>query len=487
MPATFARLTPVLLCLFISLATAHAQPATPSPVGTPISYGATVTGRLDNRAPLAIYSFEGLRGEYVALRLRATSGNLDPILTVVDEQGVPLLVRDDSDGGRYASVSQVRLPANRRYIVTVGRFGYALGTTAGDYELTLTRLGVSPESGSALRFGDTVANVISDAQPQVYYTFRAERGDIVTITMRRDSGTLDPYLQVVNPARVIVAENDDMPFSNDAQIDRWLVQESGQYLIIATRYGGQAGQTSGGFLLTLERGASNLLGTTPQVAVPILPGTPDRAEITNDRPVRYYTFFAQRDDLVTVAMNRLGGTLDPLLDLFDADLNLIASNDDIVPGANRNARIDRLRIPADGVYFIAATRYEREQGTTSGGFELRLEISGNAFAAVPSTVAIIEYGTTITGFLDDLNPQLLYAFYGEQGERVRVAMNRTDGNFLPVVTLLDSATREIAQSPPGSANALIDTFTLPQSGVYFLRATRQNSVGDGGFILLVNR
>ncbi|NOG51987.1 MAG: hypothetical protein HND48_23035 [Chloroflexi bacterium] len=54
---------------------------------------------------------------------------------------------------------------------------------------------MSAESGSALRFGDTVANSITNDQYEVYYSLRARRGDLITLTMRLDSGNLDPLLQ----------------------------------------------------------------------------------------------------------------------------------------------------------------------------------------------------------------------------------------------------------------------------------------------------
>jgi len=475
----------VLMLLMIGTFAA-AQDTTPAPQSTPLTYGATVSGRLDDRTPRVQYAFEGLRGEYLTLRLRTLDGTLDPVLTVLDESGAPLLIRDDSDGVIDAVVRQVRLPANARYTVVVGRFGYALGSTSGAYELTIERVGVSPESGSALRYGDTVANSITDGAPQVFYTFRAQRGDIITLTMRRDSGTLDPLLRIVNVSRQIIAQDDDSLNAHDARIERFTIQEDGQYLIIATRYGGEAGQTIGNFLLTLQRADNSGLGASPEVSIPLTSGIPDERELSAERWQLFYSFSARRDDLITLRLDRVDGSLDPFIELLDANLQPLISHDDIEEGVQRNSLIEDYRIPADGTYYVIATRFERQAGTTIGRYRLTLELQGSAFASVPSDIAIVEDGQTVVSFLDDIQSERLFAFYGQEGATVRISANRTEGNVLPVVTLLNEARSPLSESASGTANALINGYTLPTSGTYYVRVARQNGVGAGGFVLLVN-
>ena len=137
-----------------------------------------------------------------------------------------------------------------RYFVVISRFGQSLGSTAGDYELHMTRKGVLSERGSSLRYDDSVIGTISDSNSEVYYTFQAEQGDILTISMVRSSGTLDPYLRVVDADRFLIAENDDQVGADtrNAQIDALIIERSGTYLIVATRYD----DSSGSFVLRIE-------------------------------------------------------------------------------------------------------------------------------------------------------------------------------------------------------------------------------------------
>src|SRR5690606_10075334 len=112
-------------------------------------------------------------------------------------------------------------------------------------------------------------------------------------------------LRVVNAARQIVAENDDYPGSNDARISDLVIEEDGQYLIIASRYGFSSGTSTGSFFLSLERSDKSGEGGSSQVAIRLLPGQAREGEITSERPLVYYYFEARRDDVITLRMSRL--------------------------------------------------------------------------------------------------------------------------------------------------------------------------------------
>jgi hypothetical protein len=446
--------------------------------GTPVEYGVVTTGRLDNRTPRTLYRFEGLRGEYVSIRVRATDGDLDPVLSVLDENGSLLVTRDDAAGQKWAVVRQMRIPRSGSYQVVVGRFGYGLGSTSGGYDLLIERVGVSFESGSALRYGDTVVNTITDETPEIYYTFRARRGDIVTLTMRRDTGTLDPLLRVINSALRIVAENDDMPGSTDAQVAELVIEEEGTYAILATRYLG-----TGSFLLSLHLNEGSGEGASPQVAIRLRPGQPVEGELTVDRYQQFYRIEASRDDIVTLRMTRTGGTIDSYLVLANAALQEMVSDDD--SAGNQNALIENYRIPQDGVYYVIATRYEREAGTTIGRYRLELTSRGNAFAGVAEGAVQLNYNTNATGAINDMTDEVLYAFYGIQGDSITALMNRTNGDLQPALFLLDNNQQVISESGGGNANVSIENFTLPRTGLYYLRASRADDDSSGGFVLVL--
>ncbi len=490
------RLRTLLFLLIFAALPARAQTTDPLVTAAQvdvigIDYGLRITGTLGNAAPRAIYAFDGMRGEVVSVTLTTKTGDLDPMLTVLDADGVPLAHFDDMGSSRDLRLESLRLPRSDRYLLVVARFGYALGTTSGTYDLTIERVGVSSASGSALRYGDTIINEISDVTPQIYYSFRARRGDIVNIQMQRISGNLDTYLQVVNQNALVVADNDDMPGSGslDAEISNLVVEEDGTYVIIASRFGQAAGRSAGGFSLILEEAVNSGMGNSLAAALPVLEDLPMEGELSNEHYARFYQFDAQANEVVSVRMERLNGSIDSFLAIAtDTGVELTA-NDDVE--GSQNSAIENFLIPADGTYTIIATRFEREVGQTAGRYRLSFERKGNALENVPTDMQFIPYGSTITGSIDDATPQRLYAFFGQQGDVITAAMTRGDGDLDPVVSVLDAAQRELTgnDDADGSQNARIDRFALPATGVYYLRAARFSGEGrpptHGSFILVL--
>ncbi len=332
-----------------------------------LTYNQPTGGRLSDAVPRAVYAFDALRGEIVSVGLRVLEGDLLPVLAVVDSAGAPIAVSE-----RAAGIASIRIPASKRYFVVVGRFGGELGTTSGAFALTLERVGVSSASGSALRYGDSVINTIDSLQHQFFYTFRAQRGDLISARMQRASGNLDPYLILTDSSGIVIAANDDIPGSGslDAAIEGLLIRQDGVYVLAAGRFGGAAGTTTGAFVLTLESAAQSGLGTRFDAAISIEYGAVIEGEITTDHSTLYYTFTGQAGDVVTIRMDRIGGALDPLLALTNARARELISDDD--GGDGQNALIASFTLPADGEYTILATRYERASGTTTGRFRLTL-------------------------------------------------------------------------------------------------------------------
>lgn len=458
-----------------------------------LDYDNVMSGRLDNQRPRDVYYFDGQRGEVLAIDLEVTSGDLDPVLMVINNSGEVLVSQDDKGGDRVPSISRLTLPHSDRYYVIVGRFGYSLGSTTGAYTLNISRVGVSSASGSQLRYGDQIINRINNMQPQLYYSFEAQRGDIVDIRMRRVSGDLDPYLQVVDNRTFVIADNDDMLGSanpTDAGIENLVIEADGRYVIIASRYGQAAGTSSGNFVLSLELADNSGLGNTPQAAIPIQPGDTLDDEITAQNPVKYYRFEARANDLISIHMTRLTGGLDSFVALANAGLVELIDNDDME--GSQNSRISQYLIPADGVYYIIASRFDREAGLSLGRFRLQLEYLGNAFDSVPEEVSRINYGITVTGHIDDENPQILYAFRGEAGDTITTTMNRADGDLNPVVSILNANFAPLISDDDsgGGQNARIARFTIPESGTYYLSASREGEtegrgITRGSFILVL--
>ncbi len=432
-----------------------------------------IRGQLDEQNPRDVFTIDGLRGEVIQFELRATDGDLEPVLAVFDNTGQLEFHRGPS--GDSAIKQDLTLKATGRYFVIVARFGHSLGSTAGAYELNMLRAGVLSEQGSALRYGDSVIGTISDSEPQVYYSFQAQPGDILTVSMVRSSGTLDPYLKVVDDARYVIADNDDQAGADtrNARIDALIINRAGTYIIVASRYRELDGDSAGSFVLTLEEAENSGTGSSQLAPLPIRYGEAKTAVLSHRQYERFYTFSAKKDELITISMTRgSSGELDSYLILADEHFSPIFEDDD--SGGGQNARIADFRIPADGIYHIIATRFEGSKGSSLGAFLLTLDAVGSAFQNLPADASSIEYGTSVTGTIDGRNEQDLYAFYARQGENITVSMTRVDGDLDAYLELLNAAQETLLSNDDGGngQNALIASYTIPFSGLYFIRARR---------------
>jgi hypothetical protein len=475
----------LLVVLLCGITSTHAQDETPL-----IQYGEVVSGTVTGNTPRTVYQFDALRCDFVALAVQTTSGDLDPMVTVVSPDGNVMLRQDDADGTQDVAYQPLAIPQTGTYEVIVGRFGYDLGTTTGTYELRIDRIGNGSDPNCALRYDDTVFYAIADALPEVVYSFRGQAGDIIDVTMTRRSGTLDPYLKVVDVNGLILAANDDSNGSQNAQISGFVIPAEGTYFIFATRYGLQAGESTGNFSLTLREAANSGLGNSPLAAQPITLDSTVDGELDDAQSTRYYRFEARQNDVIRINMTRQTGNLDTLVALANASLQELAVNDDI-SNETQNSRIDDYLIPADGTYYLVATRYEREAGRTDGSYRLTLESRGNAFDAVPPNVRRIRYGTSITGTVDDVTPNIQYAFWGEAGDTIRVTMDQSTGALDPRVGILNANETLLFSDDDGGngQNARIDRFRLPETGVYYVQASRYDGADNpntsGSFVLVL--
>jgi uncharacterized protein YfaP (DUF2135 family) len=87
------------------------------------------------------------------------------------------------------------------------------------------------------------------------YTFTAAAGDVVSVGMNNTSGTLDTVLYLIGPSGSLVGENDDAVAgeNTNSQIANLTLPEGGQYIIIATHFGGLYGGTTGTYQLTYSQ------------------------------------------------------------------------------------------------------------------------------------------------------------------------------------------------------------------------------------------
>ncbi len=458
--------------------------------GYRIAYGDEVEGRITGDAHRQVYFFEARRGDVVAASMTSQSGNLDPTLFLVDNNGNLLAAADDRSGSLDSEIETVQIPEDGFYFLVATRFGQALGVTEGSFGLELQRIGVLSQAGVFLTYGDSVVGAVSGETPVLRYVFEARRGDIVTVNMQRISGSLDAYVALEDEKGQVIATNDDLDGTLDAAITDLLVLNPGYYTIVASRFGQEAGDSQGSFVLTLSTAPSSGQGLSPESALLLRYGEELTGTINRDSPSRYYTFGAARGDIVTISMDRTSNDLDPYLVLSDEMGIQLAADDD--SGPSNNALIQSFIIPHNGLYFVEAARLDRERGVTTGNYAIRLQgVTGEAPVVAPGTLTIL-YDSSVVGAITNDSPAITYAFLGNQGDVITIDLTAEEETLDPYLLLFTSASVQIAEdddSGPGKS-ARVANLTLPANDIYYIVASRYQFEGgqtQGRFTLSLSR
>lgn len=212
------------------------------------------------------------------------------------------------------------------------------------------------------------------------YSFLAEGGDTVTITMiQSELSTLDPFLVLIGGFGEVLAYDDDGSdrISLAAQIDEFEIPFDGRYYLLATdtnflRRQPELDTSSAGSLeiepleYTLElKGAHapEANSIEPLFLEEMISGDAFEIEISPEFPIFFAIFEADEDDALTVSA--LSDEVDTLLMVFGATGNRIAVNDDIGPG-NYSSELDSFRITRSGPYLLLVTGYGFEEASDPG-------------------------------------------------------------------------------------------------------------------------
>lgn len=187
-------------------------------------------------APQAVL-FDGNAGDVVTIASQ-TEDDLNPVLWLVSPSGVWLAYDDDANLPN-AVLGQILLLEDGRYTVYVDSFN---GVSEGQVTVSLTI-----EAWFSIEPSDDGWLVAIRENQRVGLPIELEADESVTITVSDQSGTLDPYIRLVDGAGDVLAINDDHQSGDlsldvlDAQISGLVVSEAGTYTLEIVDFLGRAG------------------------------------------------------------------------------------------------------------------------------------------------------------------------------------------------------------------------------------------------------
>lgn len=219
-----------------------------------LEYGKAVQGNVTGDAPKAAYLISASQGDVITIVAQtATGANLIPFVVLLSPDGDRLVTSDpNAKTSKSARVTRFLIQDDGTYTVQVTHFGEDTGTTTGGFRLTVTLVA----QNTIMTYGDTVQGTINDDTFAVNFIFAANKGDLITITMKTTDGDLDSTLALQDPTGKKVASSETASGAGlqatDAQIRRFQIPSKGNFTIIASRKDGETGATSGSFTLELD-------------------------------------------------------------------------------------------------------------------------------------------------------------------------------------------------------------------------------------------
>jgi hypothetical protein len=200
--------------------------------------------------------------------------------------------------------------------------------------------------------------------------------------------------------------------------------ESGEFVLVATRYFGYFGNSRGAFSLDLRESSEETLHGLPNRVITY--GETVRTQIDDEQPDQFFSFRGVAGDTVSIQAISEDFAVDTTLFLMDNTGTSLIYNDDDYAAGNTNAHISGYVLPYDGFYTVWLSRY----GDGEGAIDLTMTLDDTAerddqitrFAALNNEnsrtyrsdgvfFANFAAGDTIDDAKNELTLQALLTFY----------------------------------------------------------------------------
>lgn len=465
---------------------------------TPVVVQLTGSGGVD-----LIYN--GQVNEVISVTARSLEpeGVLDTTLEVLDASGTRLGYNDDHGTNRTdlagfdSFLRDLKLVNGGAVTIRISTF---TGAGVGRVEVLITSdatgTAAQPTPGTQTGAAEIISgNVPANGAFTQTITFNA--GEVVTITVRSRSNTLDPRVRVIDSSNRTIAENDDHGTGAgdldvyDSRISDLSIPAAGTYTLSVDGFGG----SSGAFEMEIVRGGGGVITQpTPVIAQPTPSGQGQQSEVETvqgsitPRGVFTHTFSANAGDVYVITARATSDDFDPRVILL-AGTQILADNDD--HGSSDRAlgpfdsRITNYIFQQSGQYTVEVRGYQ----DSAGPFELMLERVATGAPLGPGTDQVF------TGQIA-ANGTFVQEFQAQAGDYLTISVRALTQNFDPRVALVSPDGVVVAANDDHGSNtpdlsfldSRITNFYVEQSGTYSIEVSGyQDSAGSFALTVTTRR
>ncbi len=346
----------------------HAQGTT---ISERVTYGDSITRSFGAGIDAFLFNFYATAGDHVTLTLIARTAKagdplIDPALILAAPDGTVVAQNDDSLDAKFGLTNArlVNFPITMQGMYTVHATRDTT-TPAGSFVFALK--GQRVDGGRAnLDLDQPLEGTLDSKTPTISYEFRATGGDVVSAEVDGAAGS--------NLSMMLFDQFDNLLVTFTAKptgivkLTSVLLRADTVYtLVIAPPKPPTASIAAAGFTVKLHRDGGGIFLANGE----LVSGT-----INAQNPETAYVIAGKAGEVVTITMHNLDNTLAAHLTLTTF-AGRVLSNAQASAGADLkkgDARILRFKLPSDGIYLIAAGRVGGAKGTSTGAFDLKIEL-----------------------------------------------------------------------------------------------------------------
>lgn len=303
-------------------------------------------------------------------------------------------------------------------------------------------------------YGQTATGQLTTAQPEVFYIFSAQAGDVLTITMNRLDGVIDPLLVLTDESQNnVLAVDNDSGGDHNARL-RFVIPNDGRYVIKATAV--QSSDLNGSYQLALLLGnptptpSANV--SLPRLAALKANDSP-HADLNETIRFRLYTLSLKKGDALSAKLDIDSG--------LQAGLYLYTSDFDELARAELGATLN-YTVSAEGPYVLIV-------GRSAGAGSYTLNITLPDEPAQPLDAPFLIPGQAQPGHIGE-RIGMAYRFEARPGTSIDLILNGLDA----VLIVTDAEMREVGSSTDGQMRGV----ALPHAGRYLIFVIRPGGPND---------